>query len=441
MNKEKLAKEVKTKLLKQGADDVVVSAVSEDAQQVKYTNNQIATTQTWHSDSCSIFLAYKKRIVTTSISRFDQKAVDETIKTLINYAKNIPKTEDYEGIAKGPFKYEKIPELYDKSLENFNPIEKVKEAIHEAQTLGAKRTAGVFEVSTANSFLLTSNNVEASEDSSHLYFTIRAFLEKDSSGHSVANSRILKELDVKTAAKEAAQFAIDSKNPKEIERGKYDVILTPLMFANIIDHLGSVASIFYIESGLSPFANKIGKQVASKIFNLYDEPHFPNGLNSTAYDEEGFPTKQTTIIKNGILNSNLHNTSTARKYKTESTGNAGLIVPTPYNLHVPEGTFKREDLIKQIDNGLLITNTWYTRFQNYHTGDFSTIPRDAIFYIKNGEIKHAVKNIRVTENIIELMKKVKALGNDTKQIMSWEIENPVITPSALIEKVNITKPH
>lgn len=436
----KIAQNLKNTLIKKGADDVVISVNSTEAQQIKFSNNKISTTQTWSSNHCSIFMTYKKRLVITSLDKFDKKAIDSAIKTLISFAKTIPKTEDYNGIAKGPFKYKKIPETYDKQIENFNPIDKVEEAINTAQTQGAQRTAGVLEDYHTKEYLTTSNNVETEENSTYLHFTIRAFLNKEASGHSVSNSRIIKKLDIKNTAKEAALFALDSKNPQNIPKGKYDVILTPLTFANLVDHIGNSASIFYIESGLSPLANKLKEKVASKCFTLHDDPTFPNGLNSTPYDEEGTPTKQTVIIENGTMKSNLHNTSTAKKYKTESTGNAGLIVPKPLNLHVPEGTFTPESLLQNVKKGLLITNTWYTRFQNYHTGDFSTIPRDAIFYIENGQIKHAVKNIRITENLLNIMKNIEGLANNTKQIMSWEVETPVITPSALIRNVNISKP-
>jgi PmbA protein len=92
-----------------------------------------------------------------------------------------------------------------------------------------------------------------------------------------------------------------------------------------------------------------------------------------------------------------------------------------------------------VKDGYYVTNVWYTRFQNYQTGDFSTIPRDAIFRIKDGQIVGSVKDIRISENMVELMGKVKAVGNDVKQIHWWEVNTPVFTPHVLVEGVNITK--
>ena len=96
-------------------------------------------------------------------------------------------------------------------------------------------------------------------------------------------------------------------------------------------------------------------------------------------------------------------------------------------------------MISQIKRGVYLTNIWYTRFQNYHTGDFSTIPRDGAFLIKNGEIVHPIKNIRLSENIINILKSTVALGKDVKQIRGWEVETPTTTPMALVKGLNVTR--
>ena len=135
----------------------------------------------------------------------------------------------------------------------------------------------------------------------------------------------------------------------------------------------------------------------------------------------------------------LHNTSTAKQFGTETTGNAGLVFPYSWSVHLAPGDLGKDELISQVKDGYYVTNVWYTRFQNYQTGDFSTIPRDAIFRIKDGQIVGSVKDIRISENMLELMRKVKAVGNDVKQVHWWEVNTPVFTPHVLVEGVNITK--
>ena len=162
----------------------------------------------------------------------------------------------------------------------------------------------------------------------------------------------------------------------------------------------------------------------------------PNGFNSCRFDEEGVPTEKTKIIENGILKTYLHNTSTAKKYKTRTTANAGLIAPRSFNIVFD---CKKGDIF-DVKEGIYITNVWYTRFQNYATGDFSTIPRDGAFLVKNGKIVQSLKGLRISDNMLNLLKNVQCCNKKVWQIKSWEAETPTFTPEVLVDNINITKP-
>jgi len=434
---QELAKYLLEKLKKENVDDIVISLSSTDNTLIKFYNNKIATTKTWNSKDLGIFVAIKKNLVSTTLKTFTKEAADSTVKKILAFSKTILPNEEYQGIAQGPFKYKTIQNTYDKKVIDIDPVDYVQKGINIALENNAKRTAGLFETSIADVYLLTSNNIEAQEKGTDLYYSIRALLSKEESGHSVSNSRILNKLNIEKAAEKAAYIANLAKNPQHGIPGKYDVIFDQLAFANIIDNLGYQFSIYNIESGLSCLKNKLNKKIASSKLNLYDDATLPNGINSISFDLEGVPTQKNILIKNGILKTYLHNTSTAKRYKTKTTANAGLISPHPFNLVIDSGNSK--DLISEVKNGIYITNVWYTRFQNHNTGQFSTIPRDGIFYIKNGKIDHSIKDIRVSDYILNLMKNIKSLSKDREQIRGWEVETPSFLPQALIKNVNITK--
>lgn len=434
---QELAKYLLEKLKKENVDDVVISSSSLNNTLIKFYNNKIATTKTWNSKDLGIFVAIKKKLVSTTLKTFTKEAADLTVKKILAFSKTILPNEEYLGIAKGPFKYKSIKETYDKKILDIDPVDYVQKGINIALENGAKRTAGLFETSIADIYLLTSNNVEAQEKGTDLYFSIRALLNKEESGHSVSNSRILNKLNVEKTAEKAAYIANLAKNPQHGIPGKYDIIFDQLAFANIIDNLGYQFSIYNVESGFSCLKNKLNKKIASSKLNLYDDATLPNGISSISFDAEGVPTQKNVLIKNGVLKTYLHNTSTAKRYKTKTTANAGLISPHSFNLVIDSGNSK--DLISEVKKGIYITNVWYTRFQNHNTGQFSTIPRDGIFYIKNGKIDHSIKDIRVSDYILNLMKNIVSLSKNREQIRSWEVETPSLLPSALIKKVNITK--
>jgi PmbA protein len=166
-------------------------------------------------------------------------------------------------------------------------------------------------------------------------------------------------------------------------------------------------------------------------------------MGSRRSDDEGVPTRKTEIIRNGKLLTYLHNTSTARKHKAKNTANAGLMGPHAWNVVVPPGEMSRDEMLEDMGNGLVVTNVWYSRFQNYSTGDYSTIPRDAILVVKKGEIVGSAKGVRISDNMERMMKGVLALGKVQKQVYWWEMEisgaAPTFVPDMLIDDVNVTK--
>jgi PmbA protein len=104
------------------------------------------------------------------------------------------------------------------------------------------------------------------------------------------------------------------------------------------------------------------------------------------------------------------------------------------------GNSSKDKMIKSIKNGILITNVWYTRFNNYLTGEFSTIPRDGTFLIRNGKILHPINRLRVTDSLKRIYNNITELGKELKHIESWEAESPTILPYILVKDVNTTKP-
>jgi PmbA protein len=427
------------KALRLGADDVVVESPKGKFNQVKFANNSITVSQSWDIFRYNIFLTLKNRIVNTTIYDVSKKSIEKTIKSLVKAAKLIKPNNDYFGIAKGPFRYKPVGELYDKKIENISGIDIVESTVNSALQY-SKKTAGVFYSGLHERNIETSSNISASEKTTSISISIRAFNKKDESGHSISCSRVLNKFNPEAAGEKAGQIAESAKKPHRGEQGNFDIIFDPFAIANLLSVIGRFSSSFAVDSGFSFLRDKLGKRIGSRIVNLIDNGRINNGFNSYAFDDEGVPTKTTLIIDKGILKTYLHNTSTARKHKTKTTGNAGLIAPEPTNIILKPGKYSKENLFKNIKNGLYITNIWYTRFQNYLTGDFSTIPRDGIFLIKNGEVVRSLKGIRISDNLQRILLNIIKISNKPEWIQGWESENPVFTPYVLVKNVNVTLP-
>lgn len=425
------------KKLRGRAEDIIVAAEKREKAQVKFANNKVSTTQRWLTDSVFVFAAINGRTVSTTIAA-DRNSADRAVSKLVSFANNVSKNTTYRGIAKGPFRYRNVL-AFDKKLTDIDMADKVRASINAALEFGAKRASGVLETSASSLFLATSGGAECEDSSAKAYFSMRALAEDEGSGHDVIATRKAGELDCVKAAESAAATAVDSQKPEPVSPGTYDVLLDFLPAANLMEHVASSASIFYVESGLSCLGSKLGKSVASGQINLVDDATIDWGISSRSFDDEGVPTQRNEIIKEGVLRTYLHNTSTASRYKTKTTANAGITSPKAINPVVEKGNLNKEAILSKIKKGLLVTNVWYTRFTNHATGDFSTIPRDGMFLVENGKIKRPVKGLRISDNLLRMLKSIGAVGSESREIMSWELDSPITVPVLLVRDVAITK--
>ena len=424
---------LKKRLLEKGVQDLVLKHISTDETMIKFVDNKIVKTGIETNSAIDIFAAKDKKLVATTIKEFDEKTINDSVNKIIDFLKTSQVNKSYVGIPENKYEYKKIENIYDKQIENIDSVEIVKNSIDKALE-NSKRTSGTFESSINNISILTSTGIEKEFKSSSLYLSLRAFATKDASGHKTATSSILKNFNYENAGKEAGEIAKQSLNPEEGEPGNYDIVFSPLAFAPILDNIGDATSIFNVEAGMSFFTNKLGKKLGD--FNLIDDGTLQNGVGSTPFDEEGHPTQKTELIKDGEFKTYLHNTSSAIRHNTKSTGNAGIISPSAHNL-VLDG---KQGNPMDIDKGIYISNVWYTRFQNYSTGDFSTIPRDGMFLIKNGQIDKPIKNLRVSENVLNMLNNIEIFGKDKEQITSWEADTPCYLAPLRIKNVKLTKP-
>lgn len=426
---------------KLGADDAVAKLSSTNDMQVKFANSAIAITQNWSGMSLEVFVAYKKRTASVALENLDHAVVRSSVERLLKIAKNSQPNRDWVGLARGPFKYARPKDSFDPVLLNQKDraIDWVNAAIEATR---AKKAAGVLYITDEGKTLATSEGVSAQDRSTSAQLSIRAFFEHDESGHAVTASTTAAGFKPETAGQKAGELAKAARKPQPGQAGKYDVIFDPLAFAGLLASVASNSSAYNVDAGYSFLADKIGKRVAGPHVTILDDPTAAGGLGSVAFDDEGRPTQRTPIIENGLLKTYLHNTLTAKKFNAQPTASAGLISPAPRNVILQPGSCSRDELFSQVKNGIYVTNIWYTRFQNFRTGDFSTIPRDGLFVIRNGELWRPVKGLRITDNLQRLLENISALSSKPETILWWGMDDqiPSTTPYVLVKDLNLTLP-
>lgn len=430
---------------KLGVASVATGFTRSRDQMVRFSNNSITVVNSWQNEVPTVYLASNGK---RAACRIEQEDVDfdSIARELVDSMKAIPRGDVDFDLPKGPFTYQEIVGIYDKRLTEIDTglIDAAEVAINSARKEGAERVSGVVISGSWEHFVLTSTGAEGSSKGTEIEITVRAFATEDATGQGISIATDLNRFHPSEAGVTAGSIAKKARGATAGIPGKYNVVFGPAIFADLVDRVADSASAYTVDLGLSFFQDTLGKKVASEKFSLYDNSRLPNGPGSISLDDEGFPTGETHLITKGILESYLHTSYTAAKHNARLTGNAQFeggvagMVPAPRNLIVEPGEQQFEDLLDRAGSGLYVTNNWYTRFQNYQTGDFSTICRDGVFEIRDGKPGNPVKGLRVSDNIIRILHSIEALSKDRQWIRWWEVPTPTLTPHVLVQDVGIS---
>jgi len=426
--------------LEQGATDIVADLVEYEKTMIRFSNNEITVSKNYREASVNIFLMIEKQRSGLTIPLGPRKALESRVKRLMSMAKIAPAADVYAPLPQGPFRYD--PALLKPTAVRVGPnrlVSFVEEAIDEARRMGAQKVAGSLTATKAEMNLATSGRAEAVQEETSLEISVRAFASDVASGHFVSIAENESDFRPGEAGRIAGEIAKASLDPKPGEPGTYTALLGPLVFADLVNQVGILSSAFLVDAGQSFLIDKIGSEVASEKFTLVDDPALKGTYGSRGFDDEGVPARKNVIVEKGVLKTYLHNSTTAKKFKADTTGNAGLIEPLPWNLVVEPGVKTFEEMLAEIDDGIYITNDWYLRYQNYQTGDFSTIPRDGMFRIKHGRIEDPIRELRISDNMLRIFRNITELSQTRFWVKWWEVEVPTLTPYAIVKGLNLTK--
>jgi len=429
------------KTIETGFDEVAVLLYNNRETMIKIANSQPSVAQNWSEISIGIYLVKNKRIFILELKPVSIDLLLKPVEELVKYADKVEESMLYAPLPE-PRTVSKLKDLVSNKVLNYidNPYELVELSIESAHREKIDYIAGTIDLWFVNKILVTSKGVELSEDKTGYEIYIRAFKEPDGSGQWCTCGIDIDKKSVEETSLYASRYAVESINRTSIEPGKYDVILSPLVFGNLLEYVSRMTSALSIFMGMSMFMNNNpGDKVGSEKLTVHDMPRINELPNATSFDDEGIPTFNKPLIEKGVWKTILHNTKTAHNFGGETTGNAGWIYPHPWNIVVEPGDYSLDELISNVRKGVFITNNWYTRLQNYVEGLFSTISRDALFLIENGEVKKPVEKIRIADKLSNIIKNIDGLTKDTYRIMWWEVRIPSKLPFVLIRDVNITK--
>ncbi len=240
-----------------------------------------------------------------------------------------------------------------------------------------------------------------------------------------STTRAATDLESATAiGKKAGERTVRRLNSRKIKTCQVPVMFEAPLASGLISSLISAISGGNLYRKSSFLLDSLGKQVASPLLNIIEEPHLKKGLASSPFDSEGVATCSRQLVKDGVLQGYVLGSYSARKLGMQTTGNAG----GNHNLIVQSGSQDFAGLLKQMGTGLLVTELLGSGI-NMVTGDYSR--GAAGFWVENGVIAHSVEEITIASNMADMLKMIVAIGNDvciqgSKQVGSILIERMTV---------------
>ncbi len=215
----------------------------------------------------------------------------------------------------------------------------------------------------------------------------------------------------------AAKLVIDLLSSVSTKGGSYDVVMDPIL-NGVMTHeaFGHAAEADNWPSHSTVLEDKVGKEVGPEYLSITDDPTLTGKRGSYEYDWEGTKVKKRTLVKDGILTELLHSLETANRLDMEPNGAARsqsfMHAPLPRmsNTFMEPGDWNVDELIQDTKNGILLCSFNYGYTQSAK-GQFMFQASHG-YIIENGEKGQMVRDVSLAGNILEILAKVDAIGND-----------------------------
>jgi PmbA protein len=228
----------------------------------------------------------------------------------------------------------------------------------------------------------------------------------------------------------AARRALRRLGGRKVKTTEVPVVFDPDTAASLVRSIAGAASGPGLYRRASFLLDRLGKRIAAPAVTIVDDGLVPRALGSRPFDGEGLATRSTVVVGEGVLESYLLDSYSARKLGLLSTHHAsrdgaGVGVSTT-NLMLRPGTTPPEDLIRSVKSGLYVTELIGFGV-NGVTGDYS---RGAVgLWIENGELTYPVEEVTVAGNLLEMFGAIEGIGNDLV------LRDRTVSPTLLIGRM------
>ena len=406
----------------EGATEAEVLVMGDDSSLTRFANSEIHQNVAETNVNVNLRFVVGRRIGVASTGRIDDEGLQRLAVNAGAIARNVAELEDWGGLPE-PTPVRDLAGAFAKSTALATPefrAEAARAVIAAADRAGVT-AYGSFSTGVETVAVVNSHGVRAwQERTSAQLITVHMTVD-GGSGYAEATAVDATTIDAATLGEEAASKATATVGAVGVEPGDYPVVLEEYAVVDILDMLGYLGfSALAVQEGRS-FVEP-GRQIGSPLVTIFDDGADMTGL-PMAFDYEGVAKQRVDLVDAGTCQNVVYDAQTAARDGRASTGH-GLPAPNPYgpfpiNMVMAPGETAREDLVKGLDRGLLVTRFHYTNPVHPKLAIVTGMTRDGTFLVEGGRIVGPVRNLRFTQSYLDALAGVSAVSRERKTLRGF----------------------
>jgi PmbA protein len=370
-----------------------------------------------------------------AVSGRDLKDIDEAVSRAVALAKEATADPDFKCLPP-PDPAPEVEGLFDDAIAGMGVEDVVRIAvsnIEAARALAADvNLSGSVGISVGSGALASSTGIALGSRGTSIEAVFEALLRRgDDTGYyyDFDFGRFREDTRLDRVSEEAVRGALRFMGARRIASGRRTLVLGPLASYGLLGALVSAANAESIQRGRSYLCGKLGRPIASAHLTITDNGLIPRGMRSAAHDGEGTRRRPLTVVDKGVLASHLHNSYTAGKAGTHSTGHGthfGGITPT--NLIPALGEKPAADILREVKEGVYLESGEIR--PDPASGDISA-SIDFGFRVKDGQLVHPVESAMLGGSVLDLLGRLDAVSSDAR------LEPGAVMPTIRIQDVQV----
>lgn len=388
--------------------EAIASLRSARTGNTRFAVNEITSAGDVETRDLTVTVKLGKRSASASTNQLDDRALADVVARAVRMAKLSP--ENPEAMPPlGRQTYRAIKGARDAATAQLGPGPRAQAAgTSIAAASSAKVTiAGYYEHADHARALATTAGLAAFHAWTTAGMTCTARTpDGTGSGWAGGASHRAADVDPAALARQAVAKGVASAKPARLAPGRYTVVLEPAAVADLLGFLTGSFDARRADEGRSFFSkpgggNRIGEKLFPDRITLRTDPTDPQ-LAAAPFDGGGLPLAPATWIDKGVVKGLAYDRFWAHKQGKPPTG-------SPQGWILDGGTATREELVKGVQRGVLITRFWYLRWIDPQTILVTGLTRDGVFLIERGEVTRPVNNFRFNESPVQMLANCDAL--------------------------------